>query len=80
MKDQQRMESFARTLLNTTPDVTLQKGTDESHAITSKFFPKASIKQIHGGAQAASTWYDKHQEYVLISAEKEDPEAAAVSH
>jgi hypothetical protein len=80
MKDQQKMDSSAGTLLNTTADMTLQKGTDEFHAITSKFFPKTSIKRMNGGAQAASTWYDKHQEYVLSSADKEDTEAAAVRH
>jgi len=82
MQDQQKMETCVTTLLNLCVGVGLRQGMDKFPAITSKFFSKVSTTQVNQAATVGAqggTWYDKQQEYVLISADHQDAEAVAVS-
>ena len=59
--------------------VRLQKGLQLFPEITSKFFSKASITKFNWADEnKKSKWYGTDQEYVLLSADQEGPEAVAV--
>jgi hypothetical protein len=73
MSDQEKMQTFATTLMNTVTGVVLKQGVDVP-ASTAKYFSKAKA-----GAASAGSWFDKTQDYALISADHDDAEGVAVS-